>query len=290
MSIPGVVLSTNIPDAPPVVSVAGKEKDGKSSLATTLFDWPKQGDRPLVIAIDRGGPNSCSRLGKPVHKLIVDDQPGAQLSGRLRASMSLLEKHFKRGQKPPYTSIVFDDGSSMTLRLFFEVARFSKNPNKLSHFGDAKEIADEMFLRAKDLGVPIIWLFWLKDASVVTTGSADSKLVKTDPGGISTWGNFRESAGGASDVIAILERYPVRAGTPGADSDGSMRLLHTRPWRGMRANSRYALPEPMPANLGWMLHYITTGTGDETSALVEPTEAPQYVPAQPPLPPEPLSS
>jgi hypothetical protein len=274
MSIPGVVYSQSTPQEEPHFLVIAREKAGKSTLATTLFDWPNKGDEPLVIAIDPTGVDSAAQLGRPLAHLKLRDEPGNLHSAKLKSILKKLEPFFgfdprdiglppqdRRKRRPRtasgkgfYTSLIIDDASTLADRIFDDSEQHSSNPNKLAHYGDVLDACRSFFWRVKDLQVPVVWLAWLREAEKDSKG-------KLTLGGPAITGTFREKLSGWVHNVLWLEKVPGGIGSndPGLCSDGMIRRLWSKPHAAVNCDGRYALPSPMPANLAWAMHYVKTG-------------------------------
>jgi hypothetical protein len=253
--IPGLVYSGSIPSEPPIVVVSSREKAGKSTLAATLFDWPKKGDRPLVIAWDPTGPDAAKRIGVSLPVLKVRDEMGSTYREKTRSLITKLELAFANGQRP-FTSLVIDCASTMTDRIFDETQRTSTNSDPRSHYGEVLGVSKSFFYRLMDLGVPTIWLSWLREPETVT----DKGIKRFIQGGPQVLGKFRETLSGKAHVLALLEKtQPFPGENLPVSSDGFVRKLHVAPYGGVNCETRYALPNPCPANLGWILHWVMNG-------------------------------
>jgi len=254
MTIPGLVYSDTAPTDAPHVLVIAREKTGKSTLATTLEDWPGPGKKPLVLAIDPSGVDSARRIGKSLAHFKVRDEPGETFKAKIRNVVEKLETYLV-GKEHNFGAIVVDDASTLADRLFDEEQRYSSNPNPKAHYGEILNACSSLYFRLTDLGLPIIWIAWLREPEKVTE-KGTSVLI---PGGPHILGSFREKLAGRVHAIVMLDKVIARPDDPRASSDGFIRKLHTRPFRGINCESRYALPNPMKAHLGWLLHYIQNG-------------------------------
>jgi len=273
--IPGVTVVDARSNTAPLLLVISKEKAGKSSLATTLVNWPTQGMDPLILAWDKTGPDSCIRLGYRPHAIRVAEQPGKTHWDRARTVLDNLEKN-SLALRGRYGVIVTDCASMMVDRLHEDARRFSPNPNPQSHFGDALMQAKEWINRIVDLGMPCIFLAWLREPEMTEVkGPGGQKVKKFTPGGANILGGTRASLAGRAHHILYLEKQKTGVGTQGADEEGYTRLIHTRPYENIDCHGRYShvLPEPAPAHLGWILSQIT-GAGPYAPA-------PQLAPAGP---------
>ena len=246
----------------PTVLVMSAEKQGKSSLATTLFGWPTPEKQPLFLAWDPTGPESCVNLGYSPHAAIIKiDHPGERHWPKAQQILTMLEQNV-HAIKQQYGAIVVDCCSTMTDRLHEDARRFSKNPNPQSHFGDCLMQSKEFLNRVRDLGLPSVWLSWLKEAEYDEQTSATGvKRVRIIPGGPHILGSFRQLIAGKAHHIFALEKQRVGFGQPGADAQGYKRVLHAAPWSNIATGGRYAhlLPDECPANLAMIFQAITTG-------------------------------
>lgn len=273
--IPGVVFSSTIPVEPPIIVVSAREKTGKSTLATTLFDWPKKGDKPLVLAFDPTGPDAAARIGMPLPHIKIRDEIGATYREKTKSLITKLEMHFANGQRP-YTSIVVDCASTAADLIFEETSRLSTNSDPRSHYGEVLAVLKSLFFRLMDLRVPIIWLAWLREPETVQ--DKDTKAKRFVMGGPQILGQFKATLAGKAHVLALLDKTQPIGNEPfPVSSDGFVRKLHVRPYGGVNCESRYALPNPCPANLAWILHWVMNGYTAPVAA------APQPQPAQQPL-------
>ncbi len=249
--IPGVVYSGTVPMEAPTILVVAREKTGKSCLPISL---KTENSEPLVLAFDDTGPDSAARLGSPLAHLKISRELGVTVREKMNSAMLKLEQYFVNGQKP-YSTLVVDCASTMTDTLFEEASRISKNPDPRSHYGDVLNASKSFFVRLQRLNVPVIWLSWLREAQTVT----ENKKTRLIPGGAHITGGFREHLSGKAHQILMLERVHAMPGDPNANVDGFIRQFRTKPYAGVNCDGRYALPDPMPAHLGWVLYYIQNG-------------------------------
>lgn len=266
-AIRGVSLVTST-QANPIILVIAPEKAGKSTLGTTLVGWPEPGKQPLYIPFDESGPNSCLKLGYVPHRILPSAFPGQKLWDRTRALMNELETNVATIRQN-YGAIIVDCASTMVDKLHEDARRFSGNPDPRSHFGDCLMQSKEFMNRLCDLGLPTIWLAWLRESEMIetktATGGKNKKLVM---GGPQILGSFRQMLAGKSHHILILEKQKIGVGQQGADEDGYVRLFHTRPWENINAGGRYShvLPEPMFAHLGMVLTMIRDSNTQKSGA------------------------
>lgn len=264
-TIRGVSLATST-QIDPIILVIAREKEGKSTLGTTLVGWPEQGKQPLYIPFDETGPNSCLKLGYVPQTMKPSAFPGVRLWDRAKSIMTELESN-RAAIRSAYGALIIDCASTMVDKLHEDARRYSQNPDPRSHFGETLMQAKEFMNRVCDLGLPTIWLAWLKEAELVESktpsGGKNKKLLM---GGPQILGSFRQMLAGKAHHILILEKQKLGAGQPGADEDGYVRLFHTKPWENINAGGRYShvLPEPMYANLGMVLQMIRDANNPKT--------------------------
>ncbi len=261
--LPGVMIANAQSNNSPMLLVIGREKEGKSATTIcSLFGYPTPDKQPLVIAWDPTGPDSCVRLGFNPHVIRVKEQQGARYWDKGRNVLDNLERNLGTISKT-YGAIVVDCVSTMADRLHEDERRFSKNPDPRSHFGGLLMQSKEFINRVVDLGLPTIWLAWLKEAEIVQeVGNAAPgapKRFKQVMGGPNILGNTRALIAGRAHHILILEKVRMPPGTAGADADGYIRQFHTTPWNDIQGGGRYShvLPEPCPPNVGFVLARIT---------------------------------
>lgn len=245
----------------PILLVMAAEKSGKSSLGTTLFGWPEPAKQPLFLAWDKTGPDACVRLGYSPHAIKIPDLPGERHWQRAQVCLTTLEQNVN-AIKQQYGSVIVDCCSTMTDRLHEDARRFSKNTNPKSHFGDCLMQAKEFMNRVTDLGLPSVWLSWLREAEVEeTTLPNGQKKTRIIPGGPHIIGGFRQLVAGKAHHNFVLEKQYAGRGSPGCDEQGYRRVLHAAPWSNIASGGRYGhiLPDECPANLGLIMQAITTG-------------------------------
>jgi hypothetical protein len=250
-NIPGLILTGSAPVEAPLVAVIAREKSGKSVLATTLVDWPKPGDLPLVLAMDPTGPESCAKLGYQIPYLRWKDEPGATWREKLFSLLNKVELCF-RGNGPKPSSLLIDCTSTMTERLYEEAQRIMQTKDNRQRFGYVKDASTAFFYRIHDLGIPTAWIAWLKEMETITE-HGNKRIV---PGGVQAVGSFRETLSGKAQQVVLLEKLQGMPGDPNASSDGAIRRFRTRDFAGIRCEGRFPLPDPMPANLARLFHYI----------------------------------
>lgn len=256
----------------PIILVIGPEKSGKSATTiTSCVNFPNPGMEPLVIAWDKTGSVSCLRLGYTAQALVVSEfAPAPGRGGNIPAQPRFWDRaqgvlaHLERNVqalKANHGALIVDCASTMMDRLHEDARRFSQNPDPRSHFGECLMQAKEFMNRIVDLGLPTIWLSWMKESETVEErGSAPGspKKYKVIPGGPNIIGGFRALLGGKAHHIFILEKKKYGP-VAGADPEGYVRVLHSQAYEGVNAGGRYShlLPEPCPADLGWILSVIT---------------------------------
>lgn len=260
--LPGVSVVTAQSNNAPMLLVIGKEKEGKSATSIcSLFGYPDSTKQPLVIAFDPTGPDSCIRLGYQPHRILVKEQNGARHWDKTKSALDTLERNAANLSKQ-YGAIVVDCASTMADRLHEDARRFSKNTDPRSHFGDLLMQSKEFINRVCDLGLPTVWLAWLKEAETIQSGASTPGAPKSFSrvmGGPNILGNTRALLAGKAHQILILEKVRMPIGTPGADEEGFVRQFHTRPWNDIQGGGRYShvLPEPCPPDVGFVLRRIT---------------------------------
>ena len=251
--ISNIVFSGEGPEEAKVLTILGDEKSGKSVLTTQLMDWPEEGGRPLVLAADPRGVDSCAELGIRVPNIKLRDQPGTNIidktDGVIRDLRQKWTKFDPRNPSAfPFTTLVFDCASSFGQYAITAIDEFNKNPDKRSDYALLSESFRRIFVGLKELGVPVIFYAWWRHAAKNTDG-------KFDPGGAEIPGQWSKSLTGLSDQVLILEKA---TGTPGGKflcSDGFDRKLHTQMHAGTPAGGRYQsrLDKIEPADLGTVL-------------------------------------
>lgn len=249
-TIPGITAVAKIHNQSPVIMVTGREKDGKSSLATTLFGYPAAHQQPLIIACDPSGPDSCIALGYMVHAVRLSEMTGARWFDRARSAISVLENNIQ-SIRSQYGAVIFDDCSTLSYRLLEDQRRTSKNPDPRSHYFAMYNQFNELYWRLTDLGLPIVLLAWQGEPG----GETGTELAAPDIAGK----RFARTIAGRTNHNFVLEKRFIGKGQPGADLLGYGRLLHSVPWNNQNAGGRYAhlLPEPCPANLKFILDRVT---------------------------------
>lgn len=258
--LPGVSVIDDKSNKAPLLLVMAFEKVGKS--ATTIMStigWPTPEHQPLVLAWDSSGPVSCLKLGYRPHSIDIQAAPGALRIDRARHVLAQIEQNIVEVRKR-YGVLIIDCTSTMLDRLHEDARRTSKNPDPRSHYGEALLHGKEFINRVQDLGIPSIWLSWLRDAEtveqVLPNGQKSKRVIM---GGPNIIGNVRTIIAGKAQHIFILDKEKHGPGAPGADEEGYVRVVHSRPWNNINAGGRYShvLPEPCPPHFGWILSQIT---------------------------------
>jgi hypothetical protein len=256
---PGIRAVTGNEDLVPQLLVIAREKEGKSATAgVTLVGYDNK--EPLFYAFDSSGPNSCLRLGYRPKVLDVNRLPGVTTQMRNREGLKMLETN-PNALKAQFNAIIVDCGSTMVDRFHEDARRTSNNPDPRSHYGDALLAAKETMHRLAALGLPVIWLSWLKEAELVEEPAkvpGGPKSRRMIPGGPNILGNFRTMLAGRVMHTLILEKQNVGVGAQGADEDGFVRVFHTRDWQNIRGGGRFShlLAPQMQANMGAVLWAI----------------------------------
>lgn len=256
-AIRGISL-TDSSEAVPIILVIAPEKAGKSTLGVSLVGYPEPGKEPLYIPFDENGPDSCLKLGYVPHKMKPSAFPGQRLWDRTRSLLNELEQQ-QQAIRARYGAFIVDCASTMVDKLHEDSRRYSGNPDPRSHFGEALMQSKEFMNRLTSIGLPTIWLAWLREPEMIESKtSSGGKSKRMLLGGPNIIGNFRNMLAGKAHHILILDKQKIGVGQPGADEDGYVRMFHTRPWENINAGGRYShvLPEPMYANLGMILQMI----------------------------------
>lgn len=254
--IHGVSFASQLaPTEPPLITCIAGPKTGKSCLVPTLFDWPNDGDRPLILAFDRTGPDAIAQLGYAASVIKIEDLPGDSLLSKSRNCLVNLEDIYITKKQKPFSSIVVDCGSTQAERHW---AANRGITNTLQRYGKVLEACTEFLDRLLELGVPIIYLGWLTKPWVEESGSKQEGTYKREQhkGGLNIRGGFRDALAGRSMMIFFLEKTKPAPAVTDRDADGFKRVFHTREYRDIECGGRYKLPEPMDANLGYALAMI----------------------------------
>lgn len=239
----------------PSIIVSGREKDGKSSLATTLFGFPEPHHQPLILAVDPSGPDSCLNLGYAVHAIRVNEQQGTRWFDRIRSAVDMVEKNLTLIRQN-YGSLVVDCASTASYRMLEDARRTSKNPDPRSHYQTMYTQFNEFWWRLSDLDFPVVWLAWAGEPTQSEDG-ARTDLAAPDIAGK----RFARTIAGRAQHVFTLEKRMVGKGTQGADQHGYSRFLHSIPWNGQNAGGRFShlLPEPCPPDLAYILRAVRGG-------------------------------
>lgn len=246
------------PTEPPLITVIGKAKaSGKSSLAPTLYDWPNEGDRPLMVAYDRTGPDSCAQLGYAVPNVKIEDLPGENLLIKTHRFLDNMEDVYIGKGKRPYSSMIVDCASTQAAK-FWRSFEGVGGADPRQRYGKVLDACTEFLDRITMLGIPIIYLAWLTEPYVVESGSKEKGTYKKEDikGGVNVRGGFKDTLAGRSMMILYLEKTKPSPAVKDRDSDGFKRVFHTREYANVECGGRYKLPEPMDANLGLALAMI----------------------------------
>lgn len=252
--IPGITANPRSGNKAPIVLVAGREKEGKSTtVITSLFGFGGATMQPLVLAADSTGPDSCLAVGYVPHAIKFVDLAGRWYD-KLRSALDKVEQNIAAIRKT-YNAIVFDCASTLSYRLLEDARRFSKNKDPRSHYQDMYTQFNEAWWRLADLEMPIVWLAWTGEPAMTDEGRTE--YAAPDIAGK----RFARTIAGRAHHVLLLERRKVGVGTDGADRDGYLRLFHTKPWNNNNAGGRYAhvLAEPMPAHMGNVLGAMLGG-------------------------------
>jgi len=235
----------------PCIMVTGREKDGKSSLAATLFGFPDSQRQPLIVAADPSGPDSCIALGYAVHAIKLNEMTGVRWFDRARSALDIIERNIAT-IRSQYGAVVFDDASTISYRMLEDARRSSKNPDPRSHYQTMYTQFNELWWRLGDIGMPLVWLAWMGEPGLTETGGTE--LAAPDIAGK----KFARTIAGRSQHNFVLEKRMVGKGGPGADQHGYARFLHSVPWNGQNAGGRFGhlLPEPCPPDLSFILRTI----------------------------------
>lgn len=264
--IPSLTFSGAAPPEPPILLVLGPEKVGKSTTAISLFDYPFQGARPLVLAFDEAGVDSCAQLGYQVPCIKIGRLPGSSFWEKTQVALLQVEQAFQNRRSDfALTSIVVDCASTMADKFMQEAS--AKYTNQLQAYGAVKTQCTQVMWRLIELGVPTVWYSWLKEPYIEEKGSGQNKSKKTVMGGPLIPGNFKATLAGKATQILLLEKVSV-GNVEGADPQGYLRRFHTRTYNFVNCEGRYSqyLPEPAPAHLGWIIHQIMTRGGQQQQA------------------------
>lgn len=236
---------------------------------TTLRDWPEPGLEPIVLAFDPHGPDACVRLGYYPHVIRVRDLPGTSTIDKARTALAMLHSNIDY-VKRRYGSIVVDCASTMVMQFHDDAKNTPKNrnnPDTRAPYFDLGLYTKEIIRKVMDLQLPNIWLAWLAEGSTNSEKDASTGQNKksTEMGGPDIMGRkVRNWIAGTSHHNFVLEKYRVARGGQDpwggkCDDEDFVRVIHTKPWGLINAGGRYShlLPDPAPANMGWVLSQIT---------------------------------
>lgn len=254
--IQGVSYASQLaPTEPPLLTVTAGPKVGKSSLVPTLFDWPNEGDRPLILAFDRTGPDAIAQLGYAASVVKVEDLPGASIFDKSKNCLTNLEDIYITKRLKPFSSIVVDCASTQAEKCWAATRGVN---NTLQRYGKVLESCTEFLDRLLELGVPVIYLSWLTKPWTEEKGSKSegNYQVIQHKGGLNIRGGFKDTLAGRSMMIFLLEKTKPAPAVKERDPDGFKRVFHTREYGSIECGGRYKLPEPMDANLGYALAMI----------------------------------
>lgn len=268
--LPGVVVVGGNDNKSPMLSVSAYEKMGKSAtVITSLRNWPQPGMEPLVLAFDPHGPDACVRLGYHPNAIRIRDQPGNSNIEKTRSVLAMLHQNINYVRQR-YGAIVVDCASTMVMQFHDDAKETPKNrnnPDTRAPYHDLGLFTKEVIRKVMDLQLPNIWLAWLMEGSTNTTNDQQSGQSKksTDMGGPDIMGRkVRNFIAGTAHHNLVLEKYRVAKGGVDpwgqkCDDEDFVRVFHTRPWGLINAGGRYShlLPDPAPANMGWVLSQIT---------------------------------
>lgn len=248
---------------PPLLVVQSKAKAGKSTLPITLFDFPNEGDRPLIIAADKYGPDSCAALGyAPTRiKLAEYPVPGVEKPTYWQRSLEILENLedvYVMRRRKPYSTIVVDCGSKQAELYYSECAHLKDGR---ARYGEVLDHCREFLNRLMNLGVPIIYLCWLAEGYTEESGSGKNKTKRMVLGGPQILGSFKAVLAGTAHCIFLLDKTKALANDPNANNlermgvkgDGYKRTFRSKTYDMIECGGRYPFPDPMPADLGHAL-------------------------------------
>lgn len=236
---------------------------------TTLRDWPEPGMDPLVLAFDPHGPDACVRLGYHPHAMRIRDLPGNSTFDKTKAALAMLHQNIDY-VKRRYGAVVIDCASTMVMQFHDDAKNTPKNrnnPDTRAPYFELGLYVKEVIRKVMDLQLPNIWLAWLMEGSTSSEKdqSTGQQKKSTEMGGPDIMGRkVRNWIAGTSHHNFVLEKYRVAKGGVDpwggkCDDEDFVRVIHTKPWGLINAGGRYShlLPDPAPANLGWILSQIT---------------------------------
>lgn len=269
LTIPGVQTVLDAIDSQVIVSVMAHEKDGKSALTPTLFDWPEKGFRPLVYAIDATGPASCAGIGQPVEAIIVDRCIGNTFYEKCQSSISILEQAKVEGKLAKCSAIIGDCASTLTQKLLTEDFMLHPIKDDRGNYKNINKQVSQIYHRLQQLGTPaLVWLGWVGDPETDGNGKVIGQARMLLDGR-----KNRSFFQGRPHTNLFLEkRIPndVEKRSPGVvNSDGYLRVLHARPYGNVAAGGRAGHklvnfqylpslpPGALPAHLGFVFDILT---------------------------------
>jgi len=266
--VSGITSPASTPCEDPEILICGDEKVGKSFLATSLINWPSPGKGPLILALDRTGPDSCrsfcQQYNVDLSVLKVEDQSGISVWDKTDRALRMLNTAFAERRSRadfPFSAVVVDCASTLVDLLFQESMELHPLPQdqRRSNYGEALEQAKQVYWRLRKLHVPVIWLAWLRQPEIRTEGKGAEKRKIYIQGGPNILGQFRSFLAGKVQQICLLHKKKVGQGVEGADQDGYLREIRTRPCMDINVGGRYQafLPDPAPCHLGYLLSCIT---------------------------------
>lgn len=268
--LPGVVIIGGNDNKSPMVTLSAYEKMGKSTtVITSLRDWPAPGMDPLVLAFDPHGPDACVRVGYHPHAIRIRDQPGNGTFEKAKNALAMLQQNLDFVRRR-YGAVVVDCASTMVTQFHDDAKNIPKNknnPDTRAPYFELGLYVKEIIRKVMDLQLPNVWLAWLMEGSTNNEKdqSTGQNKKSTDMGGPDIMGRkVRNWIAGTSHHNFVLEKYRVAKGGRdpwggACDDEDFVRVIHTKPWGLINAGGRYShlLPDPAPANMGWVLSQIT---------------------------------
>lgn len=255
-NIQGVSYSSPVPTTAPSILILGGPKSGKTTLTTTLFDYPEPGMQPLLLAADPTGVDVCAKHGFRVANLKFRDMPGTLYADKVKYAIDALEKGILSGPRPG--SIVTDCYSTLAEKGVTDAQLNGKNPDPRSWYNEALQIIRILMTRLADLNIPQIGYAWLSEAEIHEDKTpSGQKRVRMQMGGPQIMGKKATAqVGGKHDLVLLLDVVKRGVDAPGADQDGYVRELRTKNYNNIVLGGRYALPDPCPPHLGWILNVL----------------------------------
>ncbi len=268
--LPGIAVVGGNDNSAPMLTLSAYEKMGKTATTVmSLRDWPSSGMHPLVLAFDAYGADSCVRLGYHPHVMRIKDQPGTLTIDKARYALRTLYTNRDYVMRT-YGALIVDCASTCAMAFHSDAQTLPKNANNndtRAPYADSTLYLKEFINKVMEFGLPNIWLAWLMEGgtdSQKDEGSGQNKKT-TRLGGPDIMGSkMRNFVAGKSHHNFLLEKYKVGKnqtdpwGVP-HDDEGCVRVFHSKPWGLLNAGGRYShlLPDPCPANFGWVLSQIT---------------------------------